>query len=134
MSKVHQNLIKSYFPAKLYFFMYQPGLAHVLGSINAALLISYLLFYFSDKPFYKTAKVMELDTGLTDNMQRAAIKRCVKLGILQISYARIPCTRHFFINIPVLEKLISSSPKTTELYMKKSSKGSMLNESTINNN
>lgn len=124
MSVTHLSLIKDSLSEK-HFISYSPALSHVVGSVNAALLIGYLLFWQgqghrSDGYIYKTAEDMHRETGLTENQQRTAINLCKKEGFLSVRLKGIPATRHFKIDVDKLMNLISSSPKTTELLIGKS--------------
>ena len=62
---------------------FNPDLAHALGSVNAGLFLSQLLYWDGkgDDPVwtYKTIKMIEMETGLSRREQETAIKICKKL-------------------------------------------------------
>lgn len=121
MSVEDQRLIRKYMPT--HFFMYDAGLAHALGSVNDALLVDNLLYWnglgAKRGYVYKTVDEMHRETALTESQQRAAIKRCVDKGILEVKLKGIPAKRHFKLHIKALIKLISSSEILDELDPKK---------------
>ena len=93
------------------------NLARTIG-ITEAIIYSELLsryFYFEERGrigadgyFYNTIGDLESGTTLTRRQQDPAIKRLVKLGLIQTKQAGIPAKRHFRItdNIDTLERLL----------------------------
>lgn len=73
---------------------YQPLYVSVTGSVNAALLLSQLV-YWSDKGrhpegwIYKTANDLTLETGLTREAQRTARKLLLEKGLIEESDTRM---------------------------------------------
>ena len=99
--------------------LFHPELIKITGSLNAAIFISQLLYWYdkgSDHRWiYKTAYEIEKETGLTRHKQDEAIKRCLELGIIDYKLAKIPAKRHFFIYIAKLQELIISLSDTSKL-------------------
>lgn len=89
---------------------YHPTLAGVLGSHQAALILSQLLYWHGKGArgewTYKTVRDLQFEVGLTKNEQRTAINKLVNAGIVRVELKQIPATRHFKINLPVLREAI----------------------------
>ena len=132
MSMEDQRLIRKYLPT--HYFIYDAGLAHVLGSINDALLMDNLIFWNGKGAkhgyVYKTVDEMYIETGLSENQQRAAIRRCIDKCILEQKLMGIPAKRHFKLHIKTLINLISTSEIINELDPKKSKISKLINERT----
>jgi hypothetical protein len=81
---------------------FNPDLVKVLGSVNAALFLSQLLYWQgkSRNPnwIYKTVKEFEIETGLSKSQQLYAQKRCVRMKILSVTHKGIPPKRHFHLD------------------------------------
>ena len=118
MSKSEQQAIAKYFPRNG--ILYLPGLGIVLGSVNAGIMLSQLLFWHGKgrkKPWtYKTTEDMYKETGLTRTQQETAIRILKTHNILEVERKGIPATRHFKINLFVLHELLPSLKKTYKLH------------------
>lgn len=136
MSAEHQQLIRRLLPT--HFFIYEAGLAHILGSPNDALIIGNLLYWkglgAKGEYIYKTISEMQRDTGLAESQQRAAIKRCVEKGLLEVQLKGIPAKRHFKLYINNLKELIASSEIIAELDPKNARLSRLVKDRTITNN
>lgn len=134
MSQADQKLIGRLFADK-HFHMYIPGLAHVLGSAKAALLVSYLLYWRGKGAkidyTYKTVPDMHTETGLTKNEQKSAIDICVAAGFLKVVHKGIPRKRHFNLSVDQLEKHITSHPETARLAQEYHDRSNYKNSTTI---
>lgn len=111
MSQNHQKHINKYFPNRP--ILYQPGLSLVLGSVNAGVLMSQLLYWHEkgrrkDGWIYKTMDELKAETGLTRTQQETAIRICRNQGVIDYKIAGIPAKRHYKVNLEVLEKLLPS--------------------------
>src|SRR5579871_6849967 len=118
MSKQHQNEIGKYFKYRP--IAYNPGLAIILGSPNAGILVSQLLYWHGmgkrpDQWIFKTIEEMYQETGMTRDQQDTAIRICKKLGILETKLFGVPAKRHFRLDIPALKTLIPSLKQTHKL-------------------
>lgn len=80
------DVIKNLGPAMTFF----PGLAKALGSRNASILVSQLIYWQSEKRewVYKDSAEIEEHTSLTAKEQRRAREILVELGILKEHYQR----------------------------------------------
>jgi len=92
---------------------FNPDLAKALGSINAGLFLSQLLYWWEKGKIanwiYKTAKEFQEETGLSKKEQLRAQKICVKKGLIEVKLAQIPAKRHFKINIDKITELLRDS-------------------------
>jgi len=82
---------------------YHPDFAKAIGSVQAALFLSQLL-YWSDKGnndgwIYKTQKEFYEETGLSRYEQETARKKLKKLGILEEKYQGVPRKLYYRINM-----------------------------------
>jgi len=93
---------------------YNAGLARLLGSAKAAILLAQLIYWTNKGRWgawvYKTMYEIEEETCLSRHEQETAIRRLKKLNLLEVQLRGIPATRHFKVNFPALEDLIMSSP------------------------
>ena len=91
--------------------LYIKHFAEMTGSINAAILMSQLLYWYgkgSDKGWvYKTIEDMKDETGLSKGQQAKAIEIWKKADVLEISYTKtIPPKRNFKVNVDILLKFL----------------------------
>ena len=89
---------------------YHPDFAKAIGSVQAALFLSQLL-YCSDKEnnngwIYKTQKEFYEETGLSRREQETARKKLKELGILEEKYQGIPRKLYYKVNMDKLAKLM----------------------------
>ena len=89
---------------------YHPDFAKAIGSVQAALFLSQLL-YWSDKGnndgwIYKTQKEFYEETGLSRREQETARKRLKELGILEEKYQGIPRRLYYRVNMNRLAGLM----------------------------
>ncbi len=114
---------------------YNPGLAVVLGSIEAAIIVGQLLYWqgmgFREEWVYKTIPEMELETGVSRHKQQSAIKHCIELGVIELVHKRVPRTRHFSVDIDELYILITSHPNFRRLHSDKATDNSAENRTPI---
>lgn len=102
---------------------YHPHLSRMLGSINAGILMSQLLYWISIVAqmgrgnFYKSIKELEEETGLTRKQQDNAIKLCEQKGVIKhwVHMAEGKPTRHFSINIGKLKEVCLGLPQSDKL-------------------
>lgn len=92
---------------------FNPDLAKALGSVNAGLFLSQLLFWWdkgADKNWiYKTIKEVEDETALSRAEQDTAIKICKKFSLLRVKLKGIPAKRHFCLDIPKIVDLLETT-------------------------
>ena len=92
---------------------YNPDLAKALGSANAGILLSQLLYWHkkgTDKDWvYKTIDEMQTETALSRAEQDTAIKICKKFNILEVKLRGIPAKRHFHLDIPKIAELLETT-------------------------
>jgi len=72
---------------KLKLVSFYPHLRHLTGSIQGAILLQQLLYWWSRKEgklLYKTIDQIELETSLTRHEQQSAIKRLVACGFISV--------------------------------------------------
>ncbi|WP_321955039.1 hypothetical protein [Burkholderia cenocepacia] len=91
---------------------YYPGLAHILGSVNAAVLFCQL-FYWQDKTthelgVHKTSDELRKETGLSYEEQRTARRLLKKSGVLVETEKRIEHKIYFKIDEDALERIIEA--------------------------
>ncbi|KVO56586.1 hypothetical protein WT66_18795 [Burkholderia stagnalis] len=92
---------------------YYPGLAHILGSVNAAVLFCQL-FYWQDKTthelgVHKTSDELRKETGLSYEEQRTARRLLKKAGVLVETEKRLEHKIYFKIDEDALERIIETS-------------------------
>ncbi|HTE57185.1 MAG TPA: hypothetical protein VK694_00420 [Verrucomicrobiae bacterium] len=117
MSKPEQQAIAKYFSKKP--LLYIGGLGQVFG-VNAGLLLSQLLYWHGkgkDKSgwIYKTAADIEAETGLTRSNQETAIKKLVKLDVIDYKLAQVPAKRHFRVKLEELHNILPSLKESRKL-------------------
>jgi hypothetical protein len=92
---------------------FNPDLARALGSANAGILLSQLLYWHkkgADKDWiYKTIDEMQTETSLSRAEQDTAIKICKKFNILEVKLKGIPAKRHFNLDIPKIAELLETA-------------------------
>lgn len=93
--------------------LYIKFFAELSGSINAAILLSQLLYWWgkgSKKGWvFKTANEMREETGLTKDQQASAIKIWEDSEVLEVERFGSPPKRHFKIDIEKLLDLLEIS-------------------------
>lgn len=89
------------------FVKYQPLLAICIG-VNETLVLCNLI-YWHKRPgalsggwIYKTAKEMELETGLKRSAQTRAVKNLIKRGFIEQRRGGVPAKRIFKVNFDVI--------------------------------
>ncbi|HOI97237.1 MAG TPA: hypothetical protein PLA19_01915 [Candidatus Pacearchaeota archaeon] len=92
---------------------FNPDLAKALGSANAGLFLSQLLFWW-DKGnnknwIYKTIDEVENETTLSRAEQDTAIKICKKFNLLKVERKGIPAKRHFQLDITKIVNLLETT-------------------------
>lgn len=93
---------------------YYVKLAKPLGGVSAAILFSQL-FYWQDKAsshlgVYKTRAELEIETGLTHNEQRTAIKKLIEKEIITVTEKRLEHKTYYKVNYEKLHQLLSGFP------------------------
>lgn len=108
-----QLKIDRYFPSKP--IAYQPYLVLLFGPATGIFL--YQLLYWEQKGsnkagwVYKTEKDFTKETGLSKSNQETAIRKLIKLELIDYKKAQIPQKRHFRVRI---DNLCSLIPKMLE--------------------
>lgn len=77
---------------------YHPGLARMTGSVNAAIFLGQLMYWWprrSGDTVYKTAADWERETALTQREQESARRALKKLGIITEDYRRLQHQMHY---------------------------------------
>lgn len=101
--------------------LYIPALVQVLGSINAAIFISQLLYWHGKGKHpewtYKTVVEFEEETALTKSQQLKAQMMCVRKGVIQVSHKGVPPKRHFKINVEKVCELLSLDTEKSKKYV-----------------
>lgn len=102
-----------------YFVTYHGQLAAVLGSVNAGLVLSHLLYWHGKGAkvgyIYVTIEEMKAYTFLSRHQQDSAIKQLVDMGFLEVVRKGIPAKRHFKVNLVSLQSYILSLQKSGKL-------------------
>lgn len=83
---------------------YQPAIAHLVGSVNAGIFMSQLLYWHGKGTgkggwIYKTVEEMKRETALSRSNQETAIKVLENTGLIEVRLAGIPRKRHFRIQM-----------------------------------
>jgi hypothetical protein len=118
MSQEHQKQISKYFDNKP--ILYIAGLAIVLESPTAAILLGHLLYWNShtrrpDGFMYKTEAELFSETGLTRTMEETARRKLLKLELIEYKRAGIPAKKCYRVNFVNVQKLLPSLKKTYNL-------------------
>jgi hypothetical protein len=100
---------------------YHPILAKMLGSVNAALFLSQLLYWHNvmkkaaardkkewDGWFYKSRDEMFDETGLSRTEQETARKVLGTNGVVKERRKGVPATMHYFIDTKRLHEVVTS--------------------------
>lgn len=103
---------------------YMPALAHVFGSVNAAIVLSQFIYWNGmghryDGFFYKTVRELYYETGLTEDQQSTAINKLKRCGVIETKNAGIPNKRHFFVHMHEIKKMVTTWQKTADPELKK---------------
>lgn len=119
MSKADQEAIAKYFSKKNSGLRYISGLGLALGSVNAGIMLSQLLYWHGKgkkKPWtYKSTEAMRQETGLTRTQQDTAIRLLKKLGVIEVKRMGVPATRHYKVDLEKLHIILPSLKKTSKL-------------------
>lgn len=119
MGKADQAAIAKYFSKKNSGLRYISGLGIALGSVNAGIMLSQLLYWHGKgkkKPWtYKSTEAMREETGLTRTQQDTAIQILKKHGIIETKLKGVPATRHYKVNLETLHQVLPSLKKTHKL-------------------
>ncbi len=118
MAREHQKQIDKFFDRRP--ILYQPGLAIVLESVNAAIILYQLLYWHQkgkreDGFIFKTSEELRRETGLSRTQQDNGIRRLISLGIVDKKLAQIPAKRHFRVNFVELQKRLPGLKQTYKL-------------------
>lgn len=97
---------------------YYPKLAKPLGSVNASILFSHF-FYWHDKTqhelgIYRTAKEIELETGLSIQEQRTARAKLRERGILIETEKRIEHRTYYKLDLDAFDDLMLQHSRSEE--------------------
>jgi len=98
---------------------YYPEISHALGSVNAGILLSYLIKVreVNDADIWLSSKVAAVRsiTGLSRVQQKTAIKVLSRHSLIETKRAGLPSIRHFKLNARKLtEFLMGSNEKEAE--------------------
>ena len=90
---------------------YLPVLSRVLGSVNAGLLLSQLLYWQGKGKdpdwIYKTVEDIRNELGLSKAQQKTALAKCKSKDFVEVKYTgRIPRTRHFKVKVLVIGEAV----------------------------
>ncbi|HUD10127.1 MAG TPA: hypothetical protein VMR28_00460 [Candidatus Saccharimonadales bacterium] len=93
---------------------YQPELSKALGSVNAGIVLSYLIHHNSNKTESaswspQTVAVLKEATGLSLAQQQRAVKVLVRHNLVGVKRAGIPSSRNFRLNSSAIPALLESS-------------------------
>lgn len=110
MSRKTQDYIGGYAGNSI---RYLPALAHSLGSVNAAVMLSQLIYWDGmghrhDGYFFKTAEEMFYETGLSEDKQVTARKLLLKKQLIDTKLAGIPAKTHYYINTGKIVELLTT--------------------------
>lgn len=99
---------------------FNPGLARLVGSVNAGLFLSQLIYWEGKQHdqhrwIYKSADEFEEETALSRNEQATARKRLKELFILEEKLSGVPPILHFRVNYNRLSELWENRDKVIEL-------------------
>lgn len=91
-------------------FDYQPELSKALESVNAGLILSYLIHLANNNASKEwlpiTVATARKETGLSRNQQKTAINCLVKNGLVEVKKAGLPATRYFKPNLSKIKNLM----------------------------
>ncbi len=91
---------------------FNPDLSRALGSVNAGLFLSQLLYWWkkgrNPEMIYKTVQEVEEETSLSKTQQLNAQKTCVNRGVLEVFYKGIPPKRNYKINVEKVLDLLAT--------------------------
>lgn len=85
---------------------YYPQLKKITGSIESALLLQQLLYWWDKKgseTLYKTIDELEQETGLSRWEQATAIKTLKRKGFVSVELKGVPPKRHFVVDVEKIE-------------------------------
>jgi len=88
---------------------YSPIVGRITGSINSAIFLSQLMYWWERKSnglLYKTVNEIEKETALTRYQQEVAVKKLVDLDFIELYMMGLPRKRHFGINFNNIKKAL----------------------------
>lgn len=95
---------------------FNPDLARITKSVEAGLLLSQLLYWYkkgrNPEWFYKTIDEIKKETYLTRSQQDTAIRKCKKLGLIDIKRGGIPRKRYFNVKVERIVDLLKTTLQT----------------------
>ncbi len=104
---------------------YSPSIVEITGSINSAIFLNQLLYWWKRKSnglLYKTIQEIKQETCLSKNHQITAIKILEELGFIQVFVVGLPPKRNFAINFEDIKKALkqgSNFPKNRKSIIEK---------------
>lgn len=103
--------------------LYFPGLNIVFG-LQLGLLLSQLAYWHGknrDKNgwIWKTAKELRKETGLSFANQKTAIKKGLRLKVIEIAYFQVPRKRHYRVNWEKVLEIVELAAPAYELKVSK---------------
>ena len=121
---------------------FNADLAHALGSVDAGLLLSQLLYWdgkgWDPDWIYKTMKMIKKETGLSRREQDRAIKICKKYNLIEVKLKGIPAKRSFKIRteniVELLGNYFSSLSETDKQVCPKAPNSDVYNEQSNTKN
>lgn len=121
--------------------MYWPQITELTGNPNATIILLFLLGWqghgSDDYWTYKTEKDMAKETGISPKRQELAITQLKDLDLIDVTYKRIPRTRHFHVysdGIVAALRAKGYSPATTKPPRQSPQKGATITTNTAANN
>jgi len=91
---------------------YHPVLSKVMGRASYGIWLSQILYWDNIKAggwFYKSARDIIGETGITEREAKTAKVEAVKLGIVDVEVKGLPRVTHYLVNYDVLSTLIERS-------------------------
>jgi hypothetical protein len=121
MAKPNKSLNKILDLTDGYYFSFVPEVAIALESVNAALMLCYLVHWEGkgwkrDGWIYKTMEEMRTGTGLTKNQQESARKILKQRGFIQVERKGTHGIRHYLVNIENIELHLARLLKSSKHY------------------
>lgn len=92
---------------------YNSDLARITNSIESGLLLSQFLYWYKKgnnrEWFYKTIAQLKEETYLSRSQQETAIRKCKKLGLIEVKLCGIPRKRYFKLNFEVIIDMLKQA-------------------------
>ncbi len=104
---------------------YHPVVAEVTGSINAAILLSQLMYWWERKSnglLYKTIQEIKQETCMTKNQQITAIRILEDLDFIQVFVVGLPPKRNFAIKFENIKSAINRKSKNQNINLHENGK------------